>query len=294
MEVNRNIREISNHSSKPFNYEEQFEILCRDAGSQPCTCYYPDHPNITQFEFSSDEITNNASKINGTGPNNCEDLKSFGHVLNGFYMVHFNPKRVRIIYCGFNHTTKLISNNFKRMQNSLQIDSIKSSSKVIRFCGGVGNQPCTFFYSDQPDSPHIEPRSNKTNTSNDDGSIPTSCEDLKIIGYELKGFYLVRFNGIKVKIVYCDFSPITNENISKQRNIRAAVNQNKTVRSKVSRFCDEVGSQPCSCYYSNQPNILQLELSSDPVTRTASSENGTGPANCEDLQHIGSSNPPFY
>lgn len=293
--LNRDIREISSNS-KSFPFEEQFEKLCRDPGSQPCTCYYPDHPNVTQFEFGSDDITKKCIKGQWTiGPNNCEDLKSFGHVLNGFYMVRFNPKRVKIINCQFNQTTKKTrDNNFTR-PITLKLDNIKSSSNLIRFCGGVGIQPCTFFYSDHPDSPQTEPSSRTKNASTgDNGSRPTSCEDLKSIGYKLKGFYLVRFNGVKVKIVYCDFSAMTNENYNKHRNTRAVFNKKTTIKRKVSRFCDGVGSQPRSCYFSNQPNVLQLELSSDPVTRNASRENGAGPRNCEDLQNIGYTIKGFY
>ena len=43
-------------------------------GAQPCTCYYPDHPNVTLFQLDTDEIPKNATSVNGTGPKNCEDL----------------------------------------------------------------------------------------------------------------------------------------------------------------------------------------------------------------------------
>ncbi len=63
--------------------------MCGVFGAQPCTCYYPDHPNVTLFEIDTSEITINATRVNGTGPENCEDLQSIGHSLAGFYLVRF-------------------------------------------------------------------------------------------------------------------------------------------------------------------------------------------------------------
>jgi len=80
--------------------QSQFDQDCR--GYQPCTCYYPDHPNVTIFELGTDQTTINATAINGTGPGNCEDLKQLGYSLEGFHMVRFNSKTVKIIYCTFN------------------------------------------------------------------------------------------------------------------------------------------------------------------------------------------------
>jgi len=170
-------------------------------------------------------------------------------------MVGFNPKRVKVIYCEF------------------------------RFCGGVGTQMCTFYYSDQPDSSRFEPKNNRKTATKG----PTSCDDLKYIGYKLKGFHLLRFHGVKIKIVYCDFDTTV-----KKENKKSNTQKNKTVSTNVRRFCDGVGSRACSCYYSKQPGILQLELSSDQVTRNASHENGTGPASCKDLELIGYTVKGFY
>ena len=44
-----------------LEFSSQFERYCSGAGSQPCTCYYPDFPNITQFEFGTDGATKNVS-----------------------------------------------------------------------------------------------------------------------------------------------------------------------------------------------------------------------------------------
>ena len=76
----------------------QSEQLCGILEVQPpCTCYYPDNQNVPQFELDTDEITNNASSLNGTGPESCEDLRSNGYNLAGFYMVRFKPKRVKAV-----------------------------------------------------------------------------------------------------------------------------------------------------------------------------------------------------
>ena len=76
----------------------QSDQLCGILEVQPpCTCYYPDYPNVPQFELDTDEITNNASSLNGTGPESCEDLRSNGYNLAGFYMVRFKPKRVKAV-----------------------------------------------------------------------------------------------------------------------------------------------------------------------------------------------------
>ena len=59
-------------------------------------------------------------------------------------------------------------------------------------------------------------------------------------------------------------------------------------------YCDAVGSQPCSCFYSTFPNLLQFELSNDELTRQATSSNGTGPASCEELKNFGFTLDGFY
>ena len=118
---------------------------------------------------------------------------------------------------------------------------------------------------------------------------PESCEDLNNIRYSLKGFYMVRLNAIKLKAVYCDFGKRTLEDDkNKLNNILPTAGKNAAgAISKTSRFCQGVGSQPCSCYSTKSPNILQYELSSDEITRNASRENGKGPKNCTDLKEFG-------
>lgn len=92
--------------------KSQFGQLCGGFGKKLCTCYYPDHSDVTIFELRSDEITTNAFyKINGTGPSNCTDLQNIGHSLKGFYAVRFNGKRINSIYCDFNEIELDVNTN---------------------------------------------------------------------------------------------------------------------------------------------------------------------------------------
>jgi len=251
--------------------ESQFERHCQNAGSQPCTCYYPDHAEVVHFEVSNDNITKNALIAgNGTGPTNCSDLKAIGYTLKGFYLVLLNnTKRVKPTYCDFNQ----INNNTYKIPATkallMKENAVAGSSLVkrIKFCGGVVGQQCTFFYSDHPDTPQFVAKSSNIE--------PTSCEDLKSIGHLMNGYYLVRFNGMKVKTVYCNLKPTHIEDDTKKRSKRAKVSPKNSAKTK---FCNGVGSQPCSCYHPRFTAIQQLELSSDEITRNASSENGTGPS----------------
>jgi len=287
--TNRQTREAStNFSSSRF--DEPFERFCKDAGSQPCTCYYPDHPDVAQFELSTDDVTRNASGKNGTGPKTCEDLRLNGHVFDGFYMVTLDTRRVNITYCIFSNTAD--ETNEKITETILKQRGTTSSSPVLRLCAGVGSQPCVFYYSDNPDSPQVERSNNSKNSSKNVSIKPSSCEDLKTIGYKHNGFYLVRFNGAKVKIVYCNFNSSMEKNV-KERIKRSGGNQKSS--KTVSQLCNGAGSQPCSCYYSKQQTTsLQIELSIDEITKNASSENGMGPSSCEDLQFIGHTIKGFY
>jgi len=239
--------------------QSQFEVFCKKVGSQPCTCYYPDHPNVTDFELSTDEITRKMSGGNGTGPSNCTDLGNIGYSLTGFYMVRFNSsKRLKAIFCEFDETAFASIENQK--VTAVQTLLVDKSSKRLRFCGGVRDQPCPFFYSDNPDSPHMKLIGSKE---------PKSCEDLERIGHKWKGFYMVRFNGIKIKIVYCDFTRVNKGE--------------EAIETNESSPCRDIGSKPCSCYYSNHPSILQFELSTDEITRNTS----VGPKTCKDLEMNG-------
>ena len=138
----RKTRSIVNKATK---FTEQFEKICNSYGSQPCTCYYPDHRSIPQFEISADELSKTASGVNGTGPANCQDLKDLRHTLKGFYMVRFNSKRIKTIFCEFYNetlsTTKnQVENNEKNhTQSGNVLDERKSPP--IRFCGGARNAP---------------------------------------------------------------------------------------------------------------------------------------------------------
>jgi len=286
----RNAKPVANNQS----ILSQFDNYCTEM--QPCTCYYPDHPNVTIFELGTDLATQRASGINGTGPGNCEDLQDSGYSLKGFYMVRFNLKRVKTIYCEFNEIKKNKNNKTKRIKRSSKaIPNKTPKPKRLRLCGGVGPKPCTFYYSDNPDAPLTGKRLNDSVNYNSKVG-PKSCEDLEKIGHFIEGFYMVRFNAIKVKTFYCQFNK-GNLKIDKKKLkiIQSPVEKNGTgAISRVSRFCQGIGSQPCSCYSTNYPNILQFELSSDEITRNASRENGMGPESCKDLQKHGHSLKGFY
>jgi len=285
----RTIRKTRSKFYKSTGLAEQFEQFCSSAGIQPCTCYYPDHPSVPKYELSMDENTQNASGLNGTGPGTCQDLQALGHTLKGLYMVRFNSKRAKTMYCRFNNKTV---QNTKGHQEAIlkgtftkEVINGRQSNSIIRFCGNVKGNQCTYLYSDNPDASNI-----KTKIT-DDEKEPSSCEDLHQIGHTLQGFYLVRLNTIKVKIVYCDFSNPTPDGNIKSINVPSSLKTNNTGPPS---YCKGLGSLPCSCYYSNSPNILQFDLSSDDATSRALSENGTGPTSCTDLQFIGYQLKGFY
>ena len=212
--IKRNHRKIRSTSNDSY-YGLQYEQICRASGNQPCTCYYPDHPDVVQFQLGVDEITTNATKVNGTGPSSCEDLKKLGHFLNGFYMIHFNTKRVKATYCVFNQTSSETFLKIPTYNSFNPITANKSSSKVIRFCGGVKGKPCRFYYSDNPDSPQQHELSNNKNTKKEltlnATRKPSSCKDLQLIGHVLSGFYMLHFNTVKVRIVYCNFKSLETD-----------------------------------------------------------------------------------
>jgi len=275
-------RKIRSAALNDTELSSQFERYCSGAGSQPCTCYYPDFPNITQFELSIDDATKNASGINGTGPGTCNDLRAIGHSLTGFYLVRFNSKRPKAIICDFSETNK---KSVKTLKTYPKEDGKSISyTKTIRMCGAVRNQPCSFYYSDYPDAPQF--KGNDTSIENITG--PTNCEDLKLIGHRLNGFYLVRINALKVKITYCDFNKAIEKSNS-SINHQKFKSSHEEISSKRPKLCYGVGSQPCSCYYSNFPKILQFELSNDEITK-----NTNGMKSCEDLESSGYTLKGFY
>jgi len=289
------------HEITPVLKNVQRPQLCAlGFGTQPCTCYYPDHPNVTLFQLDTDEITKNATSVNGTGPENCEDLQFMRYSLAGYYMVRFKPNRVKAIYCGFNETNEDLGNKSPVVKKSFlkQIRDGPESSETIRFCNGIGSQSCTFLYPDYPDAPLVHAKINKT-ASNNESCVncilgPTSCYDLKLIGHKSRGFYIVRQNALKVKIIYCDFDQIFSSFGELKRDKRSDLKKNVTVFSKnVARVCRDSGSQPCSCYYSNFRFILQFEMSEDIITRSAMDENG-GARTCEELNKSGYNLDGFY
>ena len=121
-------------------------------------------------------------------------------------------------------------------------------------------------------------------------SISTSirfCGEVQFRHY-LNGFYFVWLNSIKFKIVYCNFSH-ENTDENQTRLSKSTLKSNDT---KELPYCNGFGSQPCSCYYSNSPNILQFELAKDEITRKALRENG--PSNGKDMESIGYTFKGFY
>lgn len=67
--------------------------------------HYSNFPDILQFQLSNDEGTRAASSENGIGPQNCEELKSIGHTLDGFYLVRFKTNIIQTVYCVFTEKT---------------------------------------------------------------------------------------------------------------------------------------------------------------------------------------------
>lgn len=166
--------------SNPFNETllvEQFEQFCSSDGSQPCTCYYPDHKSVPQFELSPDKFTQKASGVNGTGPANCQDLRNVGYSLTGFYMVRFKPKRIKAIYCEFSNQIVSKAKNEVTIVNE---NSENGSNNSFRFCGGVKGKQCTYLYSDNPDSPQIQ-----NFPSNSILKELKHCKDLQLIGHSI-------------------------------------------------------------------------------------------------------------
>jgi len=289
--LERKKRATSNDSLQ-FQYEQH----CK--GYKPCTCYYPDHANVTSFELSTDETTINASRVNDTGPGNCEDLQSLGYSLEGFHLVRLNSIRVKAIYCSFkqNNVTKTITNPTKAAKIRRALKSNDTAKrKCLKFCGGFGNKSCTFYYPDYPDAKTTSFNQISNNASIEDKSkeTPKSCEDLKQNGYSLTGFYLVRLNSMKLKAMYCNFKKLSSENkLSKTDD--TLKNDATMSLSKVSKFCNGFGSQPCSCFYPNVRDVPQFELSSDDITRSALKANGAGPTSCKDLEKLGHRLNGFY
>jgi len=239
--------------------------------------------------------------MNGTGPSNCADIKAIGNSLKGFYMVRFNNKRINTIYCDFDPTNENTNMEKTKMPPKNQSNS-SVRPEFLEFCKGLQNQPCKVLFSDYPDIQLFDINRNKSSRNvslKNNIREPTDCEDLYAIGYHLKGFYWVSLNVKKVKLIYCDFNEIDGK-YKKSFSTKRLASPNNTSTTKntstmaILPYCDAVGSQPCSCFYSTFPNLLQFELSNDELTRQATSANGTGPGSCEELKNIGYTLDGFY
>jgi len=72
---------------------------------------------IKACAFDMKETT---SSVANEKPANCEDLKSIGHTLNGFYLVQGNrdtitlKSKVETIYCDFNKRPSSVAGNINR------------------------------------------------------------------------------------------------------------------------------------------------------------------------------------
>ncbi len=177
-------------------------------------------------------------------------------------MVRFNSKRVNTIFCEFhsdtsNTTFKNQVENLERTQTTFFTSKTKSPS--IRFCGNVSGKLCKYLYSDHPDAPQVGEMLTGKNLKE-----PTSCEDLKLIGHYLKGFYFVWLSSKKVRIVYCDFS---NESKDENKN-RITQSISNSTHQEPPLYCNGLGSQSWVCYYSNSQNILQFELGNESTMKS--------------------------
>ena len=121
----RNQRKPKSNLYNSTEWAEQFEQFRISVGSQPCTCFYPDHPSIPKFELGTDEFSKNVFGLNGTGPETCHDLKALGYTFEGFYMVRFNSNRVKAILCNFkNETIQNTKNGNGHIEASINETSI--------------------------------------------------------------------------------------------------------------------------------------------------------------------------
>ena len=119
-----------NNTSTTKNTSSTLLPYCNVVGSQPCSCYYSNVPNVLQFELSNDDLTRQATMANGTGPESCEELKNIGYTLDGFHMVRFKTNVVKAVYCKFNYT-ELDAYNEESTKQSTTKQFGKSLLKVI-------------------------------------------------------------------------------------------------------------------------------------------------------------------
>lgn len=206
------------------------------------------------FELSTDDVTINASKINGTGPSNCLDLQGIEYFLEGFYVVRFNEERIKTVYCNFNQTNENIKTD--GTTSPLTNRNVPKYQEFSNFCKYFRSQPCIALYSDFPDTPLFEFQRNDISThvsTKKETRRPTNCEDLHSMGYSLKGFYWVTWTAKKVKLVYCEFNEIKEKD---KTNVATKIIESQNTTSTEKRkssgalpHCNDIGSQPCSCYH---------------------------------------------
>jgi len=182
--------------------------FCNGSGisPQPCNFLYPDYPDIIPPVAAFNQMFKKNNKTSAennylTGPSNCDDLQLIGHKLQGFYMILRNALKVKIIYCDF--STENENDETRTKQRHYQGENVNNSSRV---CKGIGSQPCSCYYSKIfPETLQLELSDDEITRKamHENGTGPSTCDELQQIGHNLNGFYFLRLNSKTIKTSYC-------------------------------------------------------------------------------------------
>lgn len=113
-------------------------------------------------------------------------------------------------------------------------ESNLNRSRSFPHCNRAGSQPCSCYYSSFPDFMQFELSNDQVTIleSSEHGTGPQNCEELKNIGYTLDGFYMVRFKVNIIKMVYCMFNYIEQEEENQTSTIKPTLKPSRTVKEK--------------------------------------------------------------
>ncbi len=167
-------------------------------------------------------------------------------------------------------------NHFSRKTRATSNENTSLDQQYAQACSRFGSQPCTCYYPDNPKVQKFELSADEVTekASVVNGSGPQSCQDLKNGGYNLNGFYMVRFNSKRANTVFCEFNESVKKSEKEEDRPEKDVNGWKNYQSI--RFCGGVRSNQCTYLYSDYPDAL-----------LHGKIRNKEPTNCKDLHIIG-------
>ena len=149
--------------------------------------------------------------------------------------------KVKIIYCDLNNIIIENTKEIRTKRSTLIKNATILPKKVPPVCKGIGSQPCSCYFSRSSEIFQFELSDDEhtRNAIHENGTGPSTCEELQNYGHSLNGFYFLRHDTTTIKTAYCKL----NET---KRKPKKKIKPNNELSTSTKPTSTSLGNKPLS------------------------------------------------